>query len=127
MKTLTFAVAILSLMMGCTDTSPQESPTSFRFTTTLTDDGIPFERYCGYLMKIGRGQVTFDDGESIPIVYLFFKDKEGKPSIVKTLYGDIERLSMIRANQYYDIGVRKYDEGFNFPRQLDVVKDCSGI
>jgi len=94
------------------------------YGTTIANDGVPFERYCGYLMKIGRGSISFDDepGEPLRIAYLFFRDNEGKPSIVKVIYGN--HLVGIRPNQFYDLGMRKYAEGLNFPRRLEVVKEC---
>jgi hypothetical protein len=114
------AIVIGSIFMK---TDRQLSANMFRSTTTIVD-GIPFERYCGYVMKVGHGSIMFEDGHSIAIVYLLFRDQEGKPSITKVLYGDTQRLDTIEKDRYYDIGARRYDEGFSFPRRLDVVDSC---
>lgn len=97
---------------------------AFKISVSRTNDGVLFERYCGYLMDVGHGSVMLGD-EPMEIAYLFFKDKEGTPSIVKTVYGDTERIRSISKGQYYDIGARKYSEGFSFPRRLEVVSSCN--
>ncbi len=120
---------LLAVLLVVSEAASFRTPTpqdGFKTMTTRTNDGLPFERYCGYLMKVGHGTVTFEEGEvPLQIAYLLFRDSLSKPSITKVIYGEPERLRAIQPNQYYDIGVRKYDEGWSFPRRLDVVESCT--
>lgn len=98
------------------------------YGTTLTDDGIPFERYCGYLEEVGRGEIKFEGNtaESLTVVYMMFRDDKNPGQLMsKVIYGDERRLNEIQPGHYYDIGRRMYGEGMNFPRRLEIVNSCS--
>lgn len=122
----TAIAAILLVVVGLYVFSIMAEPShaTFKEYVTLADDGVPFERYCGYLVKVGRGEITFENEEPISIAYLFFRNGDGTPSITKVIYERPEVLGRIKPNQYYDIAARKYSEGFSFPRRLDIVGAC---
>ncbi|KND48188.1 MAG: hypothetical protein AB201_01155 [Parcubacteria bacterium C7867-006] len=115
---LAFQIAMMWFAVGSTSGGNE-----FKTVTTHSYD-VPFERYCGYLEEVAHGVIQFDGKDPVDIAYLFFRSSVGKPSIPRIIYGDTERLSKIESGRHYDIGVRQYGGGLNFPRRLDVVESC---
>src|ERR1035437_4451787 len=112
------AAVLLVLAFPTVYASLHKAPSSIYGTTVI--DGVPFERYCGYIEKVGHGVVTFENDTEPPlhVAYLLFKTTEGQPLLSKVVYGDSERIEGIKSHRYYDIGRRMYGEGWNFPRRL---------
>ncbi len=106
-------------------THTERNTTGFTQTTKISNDHVPFDRYCGYLLSVGHGSITFEDREPIEIVHLTFRGRTADSTITRILYGDEGRLRKIRAGQFYDIGARRYNDNWSFPRRLDVVSGCN--
>ena len=124
-ETALFTLMLVSLIFVLLDVSNAPKASVFKTATTVANDGVPFERYCGYLEKVARGQINFENEEPIHIAYLYFKERDGEsPLVTRAIYERQEILEKIKPHQYYSVAVRKYGEGLNFPRRLKVVESC---
>jgi hypothetical protein len=119
--------AILSILVGLVIRATEvEGKQSFRsaITSRNVKDDITIEKYCGYLTSVGHGSVTFEDGTVFENAYLLFDNGEGKSRSVRILYGDAGRIKAITSGRYYEIAVRRYDDGSGFPQTIKIVEGC---